>query len=201
MIKAIIFDWFGVCTVENWSTCFARKLQAKLGLDEALIISKFREIDQSFARAELNSEQFLKKFITSLDKDLNPQDFYYIFNTIPDLNEELFEFIVKLKKYYKIFLVSNNFGPVFPNYEKKINFNEYFDALFLSHELKASKTQEKIWKVVLSKLEYSPAEILFIDNRERYCEQANKVGISTVLFKNNEQLKRDLSLKLSFNLK
>jgi len=192
MIKAIIFDWFGVCTIENWADSLGKELSIKLNLDESFVKEKFKPLIQPFARAELSSEEFLNRFIGSLDKTKNPQDFTYLFETIPKLNSELLEYILELKKNYSVFLLSNNFGSVFPNYEKQIDFNKYFDKLFLSHKLKMSKTQDAIWNKILSEIEFKPNELVFIDNKEKYFEPAKKHEVNCILFLNNEQVKNKL---------
>jgi len=193
MIKAIIFDWFGVCTRENWADCIARELTAKLEVDEKIIRAEFKKLLQPFARAEISPNEFLEKFIGSLDKSKNPQDFYYLFETIPGLNEELLEFILKLKKNYPIYLLSNNFDIVYENYQKKLDFDKYFDIKFLSQKMKMSKKQDVIWDSVLSKLPQEPNELLFIDNKESYFEIPTKLGVNTLLFKSNEQVKKDMA--------
>ena len=119
MIKAIIFDWLGVCTKENWADCLARELSQKLKLDDTIIRTEFKKLLQPFARSEISPEEFLEKFISALDKSKDPKDFNYLFETLPDLNHELLNFILKLKSKYSIFLLSNNFVSIYPNYEKK----------------------------------------------------------------------------------
>ncbi len=193
MIKGIIFDWFGVCTVENWADVLGRELSNKLNLDESIVKEKFKPLIQPFARTELSPEQFLDKFIGSLDKSKNPLDFLYLFETIPKVNVELLDYILKLREKYPVFLLSNNFGPVFPNYEKQVDFNKYFNKLFLSHKLKMSKTQDGIWDKVLPEIEFKPNELVFIDNKEKYFEPAKKHGINTILFLNNNQTKKELT--------
>jgi HAD superfamily hydrolase (TIGR01509 family) len=194
MIKALIFDWFGVCTKENWADCLARELHQKLGVDKRIIKKEFKQLLQPFARAEISSEKFLEKFITSLDKTKDFKEFYYLFETIPEINIELLDYISKLKNKYPVYLLSNNFGPIFPNYEKRVEFNKYFTELFLSHKLKVSKTQSEIWDVVLPKINLNPNELVFIDNKEEYFTPAKKLGLNTVLFQSNEQVKRDLAM-------
>ncbi|MBI2665372.1 HAD-IA family hydrolase [Candidatus Woesearchaeota archaeon] len=199
MIKGIIFDWFGVCTVENWRDVLARELSGKLNIEESFVQEKFKPLIQPFARAEWTPEQFLKKFIGSLDEKRDYRDFFYLFETLPKVNFELLEYILHLKKHYHIFLLSNNFGPVFPNYEKQVDFNKYFDKLFLSHQLKISKTQEEIWGRVLSEIKLKPNELVFVDNTEKYLKPAKQLDITTVLFLNNNQLKSELTrLKIKY---
>ncbi len=117
----------------------------------------------------------------------------YLFETIPKLNIELLEYILELKKEYAIFLLSNNFEQVFPNYEKQLDFNKYFDKVFLSHKLKISKTQDMIWDKILPEIEFKTNELVFIDNKEKYFEPAKKQGINCILFLSNEQIKTELT--------
>jgi len=84
MIKIVIFDWFGVCTKENWRDCIARDFKEKFNLDENTVKLEFKKLLQPFARDEITSEDFLDKFIFSLNISKNPKDFEYIFNEIPD---------------------------------------------------------------------------------------------------------------------
>jgi putative hydrolase of the HAD superfamily len=193
MIKGIIFDWFGVCTTENWGDCVQRELAKKLNMSEEKIKKEYKSLLQDFMKTKLSKEEFFEKFISALDSSKNSNEFFYLLEIIPDLNTELLEFIKNLKKQYKIYLLSNNVSELFEQYEKKINFNDYFDLMFLSHELKISKTQDEIWDVLLSKVNCRPEELLFIDNKESYLEFARKRGIKTILFKNNEQVKKEIN--------
>ncbi len=196
MIKAIIFDWFGVCTKENWADCLARELHSRLDIDEQKIRIEFRKLLQPFARAELTPDEFLDQFIGSLDESEDPRQYSYLFSKIiPEINYDLLNFILKLKNKYTIYLLSNNFGPVFPNYEKQIQFDIYFDKLFLSHKLGISKTQTEIWNKVLPKIDFPPTELMFIDNKEKYFGPVSKLGVKTTLFLSNEQIKKDLELQ------
>jgi putative hydrolase of the HAD superfamily len=193
MIKAIIFDWFGVCTVENWGECVKRELNKKLGIDESVIRKEYKKLLLDFMSARLSPDEFMKKLIESLDKNQNYKDFLYLFTMIPELNKKLLDFILQLKRNYKVFLLSNTVGPLYEEFKKKLDFNKYFDKLFLSHELKLDKMQEEIWKIVLSEIEYQPEELVFIDNKDHYLELARKVNVNTILFKNNDQVKKDLT--------
>lgn len=192
MIKAIIFDWFGVCTKENWGDCVQRELVKELKVDPEIVKKEFKLLLQDFMKDKISSEEFFKRFIGALDPEKDPREFYYLLNFLPDLNAGLLRAILDLKKRYKIYLLSNTTQEFFKQYQKKIDFHKYFDQMFLSHELKMSKTQEEIWNFVLSGVPFLPGEIVFIDNKEKYLELAQKQGIKTILFKNNEQVKKEL---------
>jgi len=192
LIKALIFDWFGVCTKENWGDCVQRELVKELKVSPEIIQREFKLFLQDFMSNKLSPEGFFQRFIAALDKEKDSKKFHYLLEIVPDLNEELLDLILVLKKRYKIYLLSNTTAELFKQYQKKIDFKKYFDHTFLSHELKTSKTQDEIWEIVLSKVNFSPEELVFIDNKEKYLELAQKHGIKTILFKNNEQVRKEL---------
>ena len=193
MIKALIFDWFGVSTKENWSDCMSRAMHKRFGLDEKSFKGAFEPLIQPFARNDLTPEEFLQKLIKPLLPDADPSKFTFLFNTLPELNYELLSFIKDLKQHYPTYVLSNNFGPVFPNYEKMIPLAEYFTELLLSHKLNMSKTDDTMWPVIFSRIPYKPAELLFIDNKEKYASLAKRHGVNTVIFLNNQQVVHDIN--------
>ncbi|PIZ98886.1 MAG: hypothetical protein COX77_03170 [Candidatus Komeilibacteria bacterium CG_4_10_14_0_2_um_filter_37_10] len=169
-------------------------MTSKLAVDEYQIRSEFKKLLQPFARADLTAAEFLQQFIGSLDQTVNPQLFFYLFNDIiPAINYDLLNYIQKLHQQYTTYLLSNNFGSVFPNYEKQIQFDVYFNKLFLSHQLGVSKTQTEIWDKILPQIEFLPSELVFIDNQEKYFAPVSKFGIKTILYLNNKQVKKDLA--------
>ncbi|MBI5733650.1 MAG: hypothetical protein HY973_01765 [Candidatus Kerfeldbacteria bacterium] len=193
MIKAIVFDWFGVCTVENWRDAVARELNRRLELPETLIKTEVKKLTPVFAADAISPDEFLNRLITSLGLKQPPADFNYIFQTIPALNMAVLKLARQLRSRYQVYLLSNNFGPVFPLYQKQLDLSEYFDDLFLSHELKINKTQGNIWELLLQRIKYQPGEILFIDNTEKYLALAKNLGVTGILYKDYELLLKELN--------
>ena len=226
MIKAIIFDWFGVCTVENWRDAVARELHRRLGIDETLIKTEFKKLTPAFAADTISPAEFLNRLIKSLKIEQpspnfthapvpleqdgagfrapkakkaiassasSGERFTFIFQTIPALNMAVLNLARQLRRHYKVYLLSNNFGPVFPLYQKQLNLSEYFDELFLSHEMKMNKTQDNIWELLLKRIKYQPGEILFIDNTEKYIALAKTLGVTGVLYKDYTLLLKELN--------
>jgi putative hydrolase of the HAD superfamily len=94
--------------------------------------------------------------------------------------------IQKLKQKYTPILFTGNFKPVFENYQKKINMQEYFDHLFLSYEYGRRKDDPEMWNLILEKTKLNPEEVLFIDDNPRYIEIARNRGVRSILFTNQE---------------
>lgn len=190
MIKAIIFDCFGVLVGTGYWKVYKRmggdltkdkELLDKL-LDKAnLGIVSSDEVHTTTARRLGISKEEWK---TALHKDEKP-------------NEEVFAFIRKnLLGRYKLGLLSNvGLGGV----ERKIpsDLLSFFDAIIISAEIKILKPDPEIFKYASRKLQVSPEKTIFIDDREEYLKGAEKVGMKGIKFENIKQLSAELLELLS----
>jgi len=61
--------------------------------------------------------------------------------------------------------------------------SRYFDVIFNSHSIGMAKPDEETYRYVLEQLELSPSELLFIDDKERNTRVAEKLGISSIVFR------------------
>jgi putative hydrolase of the HAD superfamily len=59
--------------------------------------------------------------------------------------------------------------------------SDYFDALYLSYEMKASKPDEEIFLKLLEAEQVKPCECLFLDDGPRNIETAERLGFQTHL--------------------
>lgn len=103
-------------------------------------------------------------------------------------NKELFNQAFKLKKQgYKIAVLSDQWHlskeALMP---KKIY--KKFDAVVVSCDVGIRKPDKKIYQLAVEKLKLAPQKILFIDNQKWNIAPAKKLGMKTILFKNNVQL-------------
>ncbi|MCE5317435.1 MAG: HAD family phosphatase [Parachlamydia sp.] len=74
----------------------------------------------------------------------------------------------------------------------KTGYYDYFDPLFLSHELKVEKPDLKAYKLVLKQLALPAQECLFIDDRPENIEAAIQMGMDGILFESPTQLVGEL---------
>jgi len=183
MIKAIIFDCFGVLTTEGWQefkqTYFidpaklneANKLnyladQGKMNHDELIpLIADLAQIPVSQARDEID--------------DYQP-------------NKLLFEYIRKdLKKDYKIGMLSN----VSDDWIVKMFSPEQvtlFDNIALSFNIGHAKPEPEAYKFAADKLGVNPDQCVFIDDRSYFVAVAKTLGMQGIEYKNFEQMKLEL---------
>lgn len=200
-IKAIVFDIGGVLAKENYSKkslnehCLVsvhKYMAKKLRID---IDSWFDSIDNLYARAiegTISREKAIKGMATNLKLSENLLINYFkkAYEKTLKENKALYKIAFKLKKDYKIAILSDQWYLSKDVFAKKKNMKK-FDLVILSCDVGIRKPNLKIYQLLIKKLKLKPSEIVFIDNREFNLKPAKKLGIKTILFKNNRKLIKD----------
>lgn len=176
MIKAIIFDCFGVLYADAGLIFFEKYVpNFVLHKDELMDISKafdlgYSSIDE-YAQAVTHYTPVSKEKIIS--EVFQPQQ----------RNEELIKYMTKLRSNYKVGLLSNTgkggMEPFFSADERR----ELFDVTVLSSEVGIVKPNPEIFKVIANKLNVDPTECVMIDDRQVNIEGAEAVGMQAILYK------------------
>lgn len=192
MIKAIVFDIGGVVAKENRESQYSELCKKfNISLEEFQKIRK-EKVDL-FSRGKITEEEYLgyfcKKFGLSLDAF--KKEWIKLAKENYSLNKEVEKIIINLKKNYFLAVLSNII-PLHNNVRKEEDPYKHFRLKLLSFEQGFRKPDVEFYKLLLEKITFNPEEIIFIDDSEEYLFPAKKLGIKTILFKNAEQLKRDL---------
>jgi len=198
-IKAIIFDIGGVLQLgkyhKNHRTSkvhddVSKKL--KIPLDQY-----FDSIDSVYAdsiEGKILEKEALKIMAKNLKISVKKLKKIFInaYKKNFKFNKQLFKQALKLKKEgYKIAILSDQWyvskqvlvGPKIKN-----NFN----VVVISCGVGVRKPNPKIYRLIVKKLKLSPKYCLFIDNQQWNIKPARKLGMKTILFKNNKQTIREL---------
>lgn len=189
MIKAIIFDCFGVLAEDGWLP-FKRKY---IGDNEALA----KEVADLGKQNEYGmlSNQDLERTIAQV-LQVNPQEYRRaVSRRVP--NEELFAFIAtKLKPHYKIGLMSNaNFNVVHELFAPEQA--ALFDAVVLSYEAHLVKPDPRMYRLMAERLGATPEECVFVDDIPRYCMAAEEAGMTAFCYENVQQAIVDIQQLLT----
>ncbi len=189
MIKAIIFDCFGVLAEDGW-TPFKRKHI----MHDTKLIEEVARLGALTDKGVLHNEETVQAIATLLKVD--SYDLQQALETkVP--NENMFELIMnELKQHYKIGLMSNaNYDVVNELFE--IEQAALFDAHVLSHETKLLKPDRKMFELMAERLGVAMDECLFVDDQEKHCEAAQKYGMEAIVFTDYEDFIEKLPRKLS----
>ncbi len=189
MIKAVIFDCFGVLTTDGWLP-FKKKHFGHDPALEAQAADLNKQVDAGLA--DYND------FVRGVAELAHVSE-AEVRTSIEDnvAQRELFEFIANdLKPTYKIGLLSNAgadwLSELFGEEQVKL-----FDAVALSFETGFVKPDERAYRVITSRLDVAPEECVFIDDQERYCVAAEDIGMKAILYSEVDQTKQALSKLLA----
>lgn len=69
---------------------------------------------------------------------------------------------------------------------------DLLDTVVVSSEIGYQKPDPRAFAILFERLQVLPQETIFIDDTSKSLETAKEVGYHPILFKNNEQLKKDL---------
>lgn len=190
-IKAIIFDYGGVLSRETRLNYFGEIYASKHG-KSAEDFKKLMRENWHLARInKISSQDFWRKLASFLE--VHPPDLRRDLMKFFGFNKELFEFVKKLKrKGYKIGLLSNQIEDWLEEVIENHGLNQIFDAIVTSYKSKVAKPDILLFKEITEKLNLNAAQCIYIDDMEKNIPPAKKLGMKTILFKNNKQLITDL---------
>lgn len=200
MIKAIIFDSGGVIVdqqlfFEKLNSVFRPKDNKKFWHEiniEAIPLCKNLISEKVFWEkiAKLNNKNPKK-----ISKNLWRQGY----ESLTKINRNVLQLIKKLKKKYKLGLVSNSIS-YHQRINKKRSIYNLFDVVVLSHKIGLTKDNKEIFIIAAKKLNVRPTQCIFIDDVKDFVNVAKSIGMSGIVFKNSNQLKSDLGKLLNYEL-
>lgn len=189
MIKAIIFDCFGVLAGKGYKRIY-QEAGGNLAKD-----SKFIEETLDASNTGNISNVELNRLVAErLGK--TPEDWHQIVVNAEQPNEELLAYIKELKKHYKAAVLSNAYTGTLQRKFSKEQLS-LFDALIVSAEVGMVKPESQIYYHAADLLDAKPDECVFIDDLEPYVEAARALGMQAILYQDFEQMKRELDKLLT----
>ncbi|MBI2658842.1 HAD-IA family hydrolase [Candidatus Woesearchaeota archaeon] len=193
MIKAIIFDLGGV--IVDLKFVLRRIFRIFNVRNKSKFWQEMNHEMIPLCRGDINEKQFWKNVAKKynmdhkkIPHDLLSKDFHKLIR----LNKELLKLINKLKKRYKVAVISN----IIENHSKvneRIGLYKPFDHVVLSYKVKMTKDSSQIFKLAVKKLRVKPKECIFIDDVKKFVKIARLLGMKSILFKNNKLLNTDLN--------
>jgi putative hydrolase of the HAD superfamily len=188
MIKAIIFDCFGVLVTEGW---LAFKDQY-FGSNEKLA-NEATDLLKQADSGLLSHEDFVQA-IAKLAQVPAEDVHLSIDNNVP--NEPLFAYIAELKPKYKIGMLSNAaanwLNVLFTPPQLAL-----FDDISLSYESGFVKPHHGAYEKIADQIGVKVGDCIFVDDQIRHCEGARLAGMRAIMYQDFPQLKRDLNTILA----
>jgi epoxide hydrolase-like predicted phosphatase len=187
MIKAIIFDCFGVLTGDKWKEFVATLPKSQR--------EPARELNRALDRGQLSLHDF-----SDAMHDLTgnaPERVEDVINAEMHKNTDLLDYIKDLGKKYKIGLISN----VSSNWIRESFLSksevELFDDVLLSYEVGITKPDPRIYNMAAERLGVQANECVLIDDGVGNCEGAKAVGMQAIVYTDFVSLKQQLEKLLA----
>lgn len=184
MIRAVIFDCFGVLVTEGWLP-FKRRHFGHGTEQEREITALHRQVDAGLADFRGFADRVAEL------AHVPAADVLCAFaRSVPD--EDLFAYIAdNLKPKYKIAMLSNvasdRLAQLFVPDQIAL-----FDVLSLSYQTGYVKPDPRAFRTVAEQLGLEPEECVFTDDQERLCTAACEFGMQAITYHNFEQFKLEL---------
>ena len=202
-IKALIFDVGGVLRLGNYSEKPVRghrTMEVHNSIAKKLnktIDAYFDSIDTAYTDSivgRISEKKALKTMAVNLETTPKKLTSLYIktYKKYYHLNKDLIRYVFKKKKQdLKIAILSDQWYLSKKALFSKDFYNK-FDETIVSCDVGLRKPDKKIYELTLKKLKLKPAQTIFIDNRDFNLIPPKKLGMKTVLFKNNKQAIREI---------
>lgn len=179
MIRAVIFDCFGVLAEDGWLP-FKRRY---IGQD-ARLAQEVADIGKQNEFGMLDSNSYIQQVAALVGVE---EQILRNAISMQAPNDELFSYISdRLKPEYKIGLLSNaNFNVVEKLFTQKQG--KLFDTTVLSYETRLIKPDPRMFELIAKRLGVALEECIFIDDIERYCTAAGLLGMYSILYESPQQ--------------
>lgn len=189
MIKAIIFDCFGVLVGTGFSDTYRQAggdpVRDKQFIHDTLNASNIGAISGQ-EMSKMMAEKIgitVEEWRKAVDKAEQP-------------NKPIFDYIKELRKSYKTAVLSNvNKGTL----ERKMSPEQMalFDVVIASAEVGMMKPDPEIYRFAAEQLGVSPEECVFTDDMQDYCDGAEAVGMTSFLYTDFVEIKQKLEALLA----
>jgi putative hydrolase of the HAD superfamily len=200
-IKNIVFDLGGVI-IDLDINCAIQRFE-KLGINnirEILDPYEQRGVFLAHERGEIGLPDFCNALSQYAGKRLSEEEVRYAWlGFIVDVPQYKLDYILELRKQYKVYLLSNTNPSVF-EWAQTAAFSpagrpiaDYFDKMYISYQIGITKPDPRIFEYALNDGGMTPIETLFIDDGERNTATARSLGILTYQPQNGEDWREALS--------
>ncbi len=183
MIKAIIFDCFGVVYEDRFDKVW-ESLGGDLARDNAFIKKTFRDSHKGVIPS---SASLFAEYL-----GITTEEFLRANDDGRKIDDQILEFISELKKSYKVGMLSNIGATGLNKYIPQHVLDEYFEVVVQSSQIGYAKPEANAYEITADRLGVRCDECVMVDDRPEYVDGATAVGMKAILYQNLDQLKADI---------
>ena len=187
MIKAVLFDFDGVLTIDKTgSTSITKFISDSCGIPLENVKSCYYKFNKQLLLGETTHQEIWQNFCKALGQDIDYSILLDSFRTTR-LDKKMIALVQELKKRYLIGMITDNKCDRIRTILEHRGLNQYFDVVAVSACLHSGKDSHSIFEYALNTLNVSASECVFIDNTEKNLVIPKQMGISTILYNDDNR--------------
>jgi len=193
-ITTIFFDIGGVLLTDGWGHDSRRAAAEHFGLDWDEYVDRHEKVAHAIETNRMSLEQYLTRAVFYRPRSFTREEFRdYIFAQSQPKPESI-ELAKRLAMSQKYFMATINNEILELNIYRIESFGlrGIFSIFFSSCFLGIRKPDEAIYRTALQVTQRRPDQCVFIDDREVNLECPHELGLSTIRFREVEQLRSQL---------
>lgn len=186
MIKALLFDCFGVLYPDTYWTIASKHLGSDYSGREQELHDLVKRVDLG----HITRDDLWEEFSAIVGK--SKTEVYEELKAMGGLDQNLLGFIESMKSEFKIGMISNVGHGFLESMFVDKPASYYFDSIILSSDVGLVKPDKRIYELAAQDLELELSQCLFTDDLQKNVEGAVQAGMNAVLYKNFDQYRSDL---------
>jgi HAD superfamily hydrolase (TIGR01509 family) len=188
-ISVIAFDVGGVLSSDMIETKLT-DLASAYGLDAHSLLEVKNRYRDPADLGTISDKDFWYQILNHFGVKANEKDAEI--DSYIVLVEGTMDIAKTLSRKYRIAILSNDSKEMSALRIKKFNFDAIFNPIIISCNFGIKKPDAEIYRILLKELGSPAEDCLFIDNSQTNVDAARALGFQTIVFKNAEQLRKDL---------
>ena len=194
-IKVIFFDIGGVLLHIHPDKMISR-ISDITGINNEKVRASFPEKGHDiYEKGKMTNDEWYQTFKSALlnNSSLTEEKFWAAWAMILGEESKVIDILIELKKYYKIWLLSNtNPKHIQDELDNKYIFPKLVDGAIYSYDVGLRKPNKSIYIRACELANVNPAESVFIDDLIENIDGAKKIGINGIHFTGIEALSESL---------
>lgn len=201
-IEAVFTDFGGVLLHLEFERCFNafRRLGVEAPEDVLFRTPAFAQAMRRLETGEMEGEAFFKTLRDMLRIEAEEAEIGRAWNLIiGDIPRYKLDALRHIRRHCRLYMVSNTNAPHFDHTrqtlfrDEGLTVDDYFDKLYLSHEIHALKPDADFYEKVLQDSGEDPSKSLFLDDLAPNIEGARRAGFRTCLIDPEEDLGKKIA--------
>lgn len=191
-IETLVFDYGGVIVnIDDASVVKAMESLGVTAFKRLIHVRKINRLMHQYINGLVAEAETLKEMLSLCRTGVSTEDIEKVLEELcGNLPVERLEALVKLRKRYKVYLLSNINDTLWQksaSLMKRLGYStdDLFDEVFLSYAMRKEKPSIEIYEEMAKITGLNPATTLYFDDRVENAKAGRIFGFQSVLVRNN----------------